>query len=457
MACLQVYPMGGHRVQTRSAPGVTAPGLAIRSPFAHDARVETSPDSTVRRSLDRDRIPILLLEGIHPRAVDAFRHEGYTRLDLHDTALAGDALAGRLADARILGVRSRTRVTREILDRAPRLIAIGCFCIGTDQVDLEAAEERGIPVFNAPFSNTRSVAELVVAEVVMLARRIPERNALAHRGVWAKSARGAHEVRGKCLGIVGYGHIGSQVGLLAEAMGMRVVFHDVVAKLALGNAAPTRTLDELLEQADHVTLHVPDTPQTRGMIGAVELGRMRPGAMLVNASRGSVVDLDALADALDDGRIGGAAIDVYPSEPRSADEEFVSPLRRFDNVLLTPHIGGSTQEAQENIGVEVAEKLIRYSDNGSTLSAVNFPEVALPEHPGKHRLLHIHRNRPGMLTKINEVFSAKDLNVTAQYLQTSPRIGYVVLDVEGVGPRDTRALRDELYAIEGTLRTRMLY
>lgn len=416
-----------------------------------------NPQPAARRSLDRDRIPVLLLEGVHPRAVDAFRTEGYTRLEEHAKALPEEVLAERLADVRILGIRSRTRVTREVLDRAPRLIAIGCFCIGTDQVDVEAAESRGIPVFNAPFSNTRSVAELVVAEVVMLARGIPERNALAHRGVWAKSARGAHEVRGKCLGIVGYGHIGSQVGLLAEAMGMRVVFHDVVPKLSLGNAVATRTLDELLDEADFVTLHVPDTPATRGMIGAAELGRVRPGAKLINASRGAVVDIDALAAALDDGRVGGAAIDVFPAEPKSAGDGFRSPLTRFDNVLLTPHIGGSTEEAQENIGVEVAEKLIRYSDNGSTLSAVNFPEVSLPEHPGQHRLLHIHRNRPGVLTRINEVFSRRDVNVTAQFLQTTPRIGYVVLDVDGVEPRDTRALRDELLAIEGTLRTRVLY
>jgi D-3-phosphoglycerate dehydrogenase len=344
-----------------------------------------------------------------------------------------------------------------VLQAAPRLIAVGCFCIGTNQVDLGAAEELGIPVFHAPFSNTRSVAELVLAEIVMLCRRIPERNALAHRGVWAKSASGANEVRGKCLGIVGYGHIGSQVGLLAEALGMRVVFHDIVSKLALGNAVAVGSLDELLAQADVVTLHVPETDATKWMIAGDEIARMRPGTMLINASRGSVVDIDALAAALESKQLSGAAIDVFPNEPKSGDEEFVSPLRRFDNVLLTPHVGGSTQEAQDSIGVEVAEKLIRYSNNGSTLSAVNFPEVSLPEHPGKSRILHIHRNRPGVLSSINEVFSRRCVNVAGQYLQTSPGIGYVVIDVEGVGRSDTRALRQELATIDGTVRTRILY
>ena len=410
-----------------------------------------------RLSLGREKIPIVLLEGVHPRARETFRADGYTTLDVHETALPDVRLDTVLRPARLVGIRSRTRLTREVLERAPGLIAIGCFCIGTNQVDLEAAEELGIPVFNAPFSNTRSVAELVLAEIVLLSRGIPERNALAHRGVWAKSAAGSHEVRGKCLGIVGYGHIGSQVGLLAEALGMRVVFYDIVGKLSLGNAVAVRSLDELLAQADVVTLHVPETPETRMLIGRAEFARMRPGAMLVNASRGTVVDIDALVEALDAKRVGGAAIDVFPSEPKSADEEFVSPLRRFDNVLLTPHVGGSTQEAQENIGLEVAEKLIRYSNNGSTLSAVNFPEVALPEHPGKHRILHIHRNRPGVLTRVNDVFSRRGANVAGQYLRTNSRIGYVVIDVEGVKRRDTRALSGELAAIDGTLRTRVLY
>jgi len=408
-------------------------------------------------SLDRDKIPVVLLEGVHSRAAATFRADGYTTVEIHDTALPEDILAERLSHARILGIRSRTRVTRDVLHRAPRLLAIGCFCIGVNQVDLEAAEELGIPVFNAPFSNTRSVAELVLAEIVMLCRRVAELNARAHRGVWDKSASGSHEVRGKCLGIVGYGHIGSQVGLLAEAFGMRVVFHDIVSKLSLGNAVAMRSLNEVLEQADVVTLHVPDTPRTRRMIGGEQLRCMRPGSMLINASRGTVVDIAALVEALDAGHLTGAAIDVFPTEPKSKTMEFHSPLRRFDNVILTPHIGGSTQEAQENIGLEVAEKLIRYSNNGSTLSAVNFPEVSLPEHSGQHRVLHIHHNRPGMLSKINEVFSSRGVNIAAQYLKTTPRTGYVVIDIDGVHRRDTRALRDELTAIDGTVRTRLLY
>ena len=410
-----------------------------------------------RLSLGRDKIPIVLLEGVHPRAIETFRADGYTAVDAHARALPEDRLGAALRKARLVGLRSRTKLTREILERAPRLIAIGCFCIGTNQVDLDAAEELGVPVFNAPFSNTRSVAELVLAEIVLLSRGVPERNALAHRGVWAKSADGSHEVRGKCLGIVGYGHIGSQVGLLAEALGMRVVFHDIVGKLSLGNAVAVRSLDDLLAQADVVTLHVPETPSTCGMIGRDEFARMRPGTMLINASRGTVVDVDGLVEALESKRVAGAALDVFPNEPKSADEEFVSPLRKFDNVILTPHVGGSTEEAQENIGLEVAEKLIRYSNNGSTLSAVNFPEVSLPEHPGKHRILHIHHNRPGVLSKINDVFSRRDVNIAGQYLQTSARIGYVVIDVEGIRRRDTRALREELAAIDGTLRTRVLY
>ncbi len=408
-------------------------------------------------SLDRAKIRVVLLEGVHPRAVELFRADGYTDVELHEKSLPEAELVERVRRAHLVGIRSRTLLTAEVLDRAERLIAIGCFCIGTNQVDLERAEHLGIPVFNAPFSNTRSVAELVLAEIVLLCRGIPQRNALAHRGVWRKSAKGSHEVRGKTLGIVGYGHIGTQVGLLAEALGMRVVYHDIVTKLALGNAVPVRSLDTLLSQSDVVTLHVPETPQTRRMIGRAQIAKMRAGAHLINASRGSVVDLDALASAIDAGKLAGAAIDVFPVEPGSNDEEFLSPLRRFDNVILTPHVGGSTEEAQENIGLEVAEKLIRYSNNGSTLTSVNFPEVSLPEHPGQHRLLHIHHNRPGMLSRINDVFSKRRINIAAQFLQTTPRIGYVVIDVEGNGRRESRALRAELAAIEGTIRTRILY
>lgn len=408
-------------------------------------------------SLDRGKIRVLLLEGIHARAVEAFTSEGYTSLDRHDRALSGAALADRLRGVHILGIRSRTEVTADVLDRADKLIAIGCFGIGTDQVDLGAAKMRGIPVFNAPFSNTRSVAELVIGEIIALARGLPERSAAAHRGKWMKAVGGSTEVRGKCLGIVGYGHIGTQVGLLAEALGMRVVYYDIEAKLALGNASPAASLDDLLARADVVTLHVPETPRTTRLIGEAQLARMPRGAKLINASRGTVVDIDALAQALRSGQVGGAAIDVFPHEPGSNDEEFTSPLRGLDNVLLTPHIGGSTLEAQENIGVEVAAKLVKYSDNGSTVTSVNFPEVALPEHSGKHRILHIHRNQPGMLAQVNAVFSSARINIASQYLETDPEIGYAVIDIDGADRPMSAALRRELDAIEGTIRTRILY
>jgi D-3-phosphoglycerate dehydrogenase len=408
-------------------------------------------------SLEKSRIRILLLEGIHQSAVDVFRADGYTSIDRHDGAIAGDELAERLRGVHILGIRSRTEVTERALDRADKLIAIGCFGIGTDQVDLGAAEIRGIPVFNAPFSNTRSVAELVLGEIIALCRGLAERNAAAHRGQWVKAVAGATEVRGKTLGIVGYGHIGTQVGLLAEAVGMRVVYFDIEAKLALGNASAAPSLDALLERADIVTLHVPETPGTRHLIGAPQLARMRRGAKLINASRGTVVDIDALAAALGSGHLAGAAIDVFPEEPGSNEQEFISPLRGFDNVLLTPHIGGSTLEAQANIGTELASKLVKYSDNGSTVTAVNFPEVALPAHAGKHRVLHIHRNRPGMLAQVNRVFSEARINIASQYLETDRVIGYAVIDIDGAERPVSQAIRRELDAIDGTIRTRILY
>ena len=405
-------------------------------------------------SLGKDKIKVVLLEGVHQTAVDAFNADGYTQLVTVKKSLPDDELRALIADAHIVGIRSRTQLTDAVLEDAKKLMAIGCFCIGTNQVDLNSAARRGIPVFNAPFSNTRSVAELVIAETVMLMRGIPQRSALAHRGGWLKSADGSFEVRGKTLGIVGYGHIGTQVGILAEGMGMRVIFHDIETKLPLGNARPADSLAALLGEADVVTLHVPETPQTQDMIGAAELARMKAGAHLINASRGTVVDIDALAAALRSQHLAGAAIDVFPKEPKGNDDEFVSPLRGLDNVILTPHIGGSTAEAQANIGAEVAAKLIRYSNNGSTLSAVNFPEVSLPAHPGKARLLHIHRNRPGVLTAINEAFSQLGINIAAQYLQTSADIGYVVIDTDAEAP--TAAL-EALQQIDGTLRCRVLY
>ena len=410
----------------------------------------------MKTSFPKQDIRVLLLEGVSQSAVESFRQAGYSQVEVHPKALPENELKARLAETHIVGIRSRTQLTAEVLTHARRLIAVGCFCIGTNQVELAAARRLGVPVFNAPYSNTRSVAELVVAEAVMLLRGIPQKNASCHRGGWSKSAAASYEARGKVLGIIGYGHIGTQVGVLAEGMGMRVIFHDIEAKLVLGNARAAASLDELLESADVVTLHVPDTSATRLMIGAEQLARMRRGSLLINASRGSVVDIDALAAALFRGHLAGAAVDVFPSEPKGNDDAFVSPLVGMDNVILTPHIGGSTLEAQDNIGIEVASKLVRYSDNGSTLSAVNFPEVSLPEHPRSRRLLHIHRNVPGTLSRINELFSAGNINIDAQFLQTDAEVGYVVIDVSADAAQ-AQALKERMATIPGTLRTRVLY
>jgi D-3-phosphoglycerate dehydrogenase / 2-oxoglutarate reductase len=399
-------------------------------------------------------LSVVLLEGIHTTAVEALRRAGYAHIHEYPKALEGDALLEAVRGAHFLGIRSRSRLSEEILAGAPYLRAIGCFCIGTNQVDLSAARQRGIPVFNAPFSNTRSVAELVLAESVMLLRDIPAKNASAHRGGWQKSASGAFEVRGKHLGIVGYGHIGSQVGILAEALGMRVFYHDVTAQLSLGNATSMPTLRSLLETADVVTLHVPGAPDTVNLIGADEIAQMRDGAALINASRGNVVDIEALAAALEAGRLGGAALDVFPVEPKSNKDAFESPLRKFDNVILTPHVGGSTEEAQESIGVEVADKLVRYQANGSTLSAVNFPEVSLPIHRGTYRLLHVHRNQPGVLAQIHRIFSERGINIAGEYLQTDDVLGYVVIDFDISAEFDTARL-DQLKRIDGTLSARI--
>jgi len=396
----------------------------------------------------------VLLEGIHPSAVEALQRDGYTHVVTHAKALAGDELQAAIADAHFLGIRSRTQLSAEVLQRAPQLAAIGCFCIGTNQVDLKAAMRLGIPVFNAPFSNTRSVAELVLAQIIMLMRGIPEKNSALHRGGWVKSAAHSYEVRGKTLGIVGYGHIGTQIGVLAEQLGMQVIFRDIEAKLPLGNAREMASLDALLAAADVVSLHVPETTQTQNLIGAAQLARMKRGSHLINASRGTVVDIDALAAALESRHLHGAAIDVFPVEPQGNDSVFTSPLTRFDNVMLTPHIGGSTSEAQVNIGKEVAAKLIRYGSNGSTTSAVNFPEVALPEHTGCSRLLHIHRNVPGVLAHVNERLSAAGINIAAQYLSTSAEVGYVVIDVDSAA---SQAALAELNAVPATIRCRILY
>ena len=379
-------------------------------------------------SLDKSKIKFLLLEGIHEQAVELIQGHGYPEVELLRRAMTGNELVDALRGVHFLGIRSRSQVTADIVAAADRLTAIGCFCIGTNQVDLQAAARSGVPVFNAPFSNTRSVAELALAEIIMLMRGIPRRNAAAHRGEWIKSATRSHEIRGKTLGIVGYGHIGSQLGIMAESMGMNVVFYDIEHKLPLGNASSFSSQFELL--------------------------RERPGSYLINASRGHVVDIDALADSLENGHIGGAAIDVFPSEPGSNQDTFVSRLRGMDNVLLTPHIGGSTLEAQENIALEVAGKLVKYSDNGTTRSAVNFPQVSLPDHENASRILHIHRNEPGVLQRINTVFSGHAVNIASQYLDTSKDIGYVVMDIE---TDDPLSLMRELREIPATIRARILH
>lgn len=409
---------------------------------------------TAKFSLDKDKIKVLLLEGVHPNTVETFRGAGYTSVEYLKTSLSEEELIEQIRDVHFIGLRSRTQITDKVLDAANRLVAIGCFCIGTNQVDLDAAQIRGIPVFNAPFSNTRSVAELVLGEILLLLRGIPEKNAKCHRGVWEKLANRAVEARGKKLGIIGYGHIGTQLGIIAESIGMKVYYYDIENKLSLGNAIQVPNMVELLNMSDVISLHVPETASTKDLIGAEQLRMMKPGAILINAARGTVVDIDALADVLKSGHLSGAAIDVFPIEPKSNDEEFQSPLRGLDNVILTPHIGGTTHEAQENIGLEVANKLVKYSDNGSTLSAVNFPEVSLPGHKGSSRLLHIHRNQPGVMNQINQIFAEEGINIAGQYLQTSSHIGYVVIDVET--EHSEKALA-KLKEINGTIRARILH
>ena len=411
---------------------------------------------TPRYSLSKDKVRVLLLEGISQTAVDLFTQAGYTNVTRLKTALDGEKLVEALQGTHILGIRSRTQMTREMVAAADRLMAVGCFSVGTNQIDLDAAREIGVPVFNAPFSNTRSVAELVIGEIVMLLRRVLPRSNAAHTGGWDKSATLSHEVRGKVLGIVGYGNIGTQLSNLAEAMGMRVIYFDTSDKLRHGNTDPVETLRELLAQSDVVSLHVPENPSTQNMIGEAEIRAMKPGAYLINNSRGTVVDLDALARALKDGHLHGAAVDVFPREPGSNAERFASPLQGLDNVILTPHVGGSTLEAQERIGAEVARKLIEYSDGGSTVGAVNFPQVQLPPRPNGTRFIHVHENLPGMLRRINEVFSSQDINITGQFLQTDGDVGYVVVEAVDLGER-SEGLLEQLRAIPGTMRARLVY
>jgi len=407
-----------------------------------------------KTSLNKSHIKFLLLEGIHSSAIKVLQSAGYSNIESISGALDGQALLDKIADAHFIGIRSRTQLTADVFAHAHKLSAVGCFCIGTNQVDLNAARELGIAVFNAPYSNTRSVAELVLAEAILLLRGVPEKSAVAHRGGWLKSADNSYEIRGKTLGIVGYGSIGTQLSVLAEGLGMKVVFYDVVTKLALGNAHQIADLHELLAKSDVVSLHVPELPSTQWMISAAQIAAMKPGSVLINASRGTVVEIEPLAEALKAKKLLGAAIDVFPTEPSSNKEAFESPLRGLDNVILTPHVGGSTIEAQENIGIEVAEKLVKYSDNGTSISSVNFPEVALPAHPGKHRLLHIHRNVPGVLQQINTVFGANHINIASQYLQTHGDIGYVVIDIDAAHSDVALA---KLADVTGTIRSRVLF
>jgi len=413
-----------------------------------------APSAPQDKSLEKSKIKFLLLEGVHPSAVDTLKRAGYDNIESHKKALPPAELKAAIASAHFVGIRSRSQLTDDVFESAKKLVAVGCFCIGTNQIDMDAATRHGVVVFNAPFSNTRSVAELVIAEAILLLRGVAEKNAAAHRGQWLKTAVNSFEIRGKKLGIIGYGNIGMQLGVIAEGLGMQVQFYDVTNKLPLGNARQIPSLNQLLADSDVVSLHVPQSASTQNMIGEDQLAHMKPGGILINASRGTVVDIDALAASLESGALGGAGIDVFPEEPRSNEDEFISPLRRFDNTLLTPHIGGSTVEAQENIGMEVAEKLAHYSDNGTTTSSVNFPGVSLPEHAGCHRLLHIHHNVPGIMSAINNVFSQNNLNVSAQYLQTNDAIGYVVIDIDA---EYSDLALNKLSAIDGTVRSRVLF
>ncbi|EFL78849.1 phosphoglycerate dehydrogenase [Actinobacillus pleuropneumoniae] len=404
--------------------------------------------------IDKSKIKFLLLEGVHQNALDVLQAAGYTNIEYHKKALDGEELINAIKDAHFVGLRSRTYLTKEVLSHAKNLVSIGCFCIGTNQVDLKEAKRLGIPVFNAPFSNTRSVAELVLAEIILLMRQVPKANAEVHRGVWNKSAAGSNEVRGKKLGIVGYGHIGSQLSVMAESIGMQVYFYDIENKLPLGNAQQIASLNELLAGCDAISLHVPENASTKNLMNADRIAQLKEDSVLINAARGTVVDIDALAARLAQGTLRGAAIDVFPEEPASINDPFESPLRQFDNVILTPHIGGSTAEAQANIGTEVANKFVKYAENGSTLSAVNFPEVSLPIlHSDAKRLLHIHENRPGILNKINQVFVDGNVNIAGQYLQTDPNIGYVVIDVE---LDDASEALERLQQIDGTIKARVI-
>lgn len=406
-------------------------------------------------SLSKDKIKILLLEAIHENSVKFLVENNYTNVEYLNCSLEKDELIEKIKDVHMVGIRSRTYITKEVLQHANNLIAVGCFSIGTNQVDLHSAKLKGIPVFNAPFSNTRSVAELVISEIVMLLRRIPEKNAAAHQGKWLKEASASYEIRGKNLGIIGYGHIGSQVSILAENMGMNIYYYDIEKKLSLGNAKECTSLKELLKLSDIVTIHVPETELTKNMIGKNEIALMKKGACIINASRGSVINIEHLTEALKSQKLNGAAIDVYPQEPVSTNEPFRSPLQNLPNVILTPHIGGSTMEAQANIAIEVSEKLINYSNIGTTVGATNFVEVSLPPNVSKQRFLHIHKNKPGVMNKIAALFTSRKINIASQYLQTDPDIGYVIIDIDS--KLEATEILKELKSIPHTIKARMLF
>jgi D-3-phosphoglycerate dehydrogenase len=405
-------------------------------------------------SYPKEKINILLLENISEKAVANIKEHGYVSVKKLSGALSEEELIREIKDVHLLGIRSKTQITQNVLDAANKLQAIGCFCIGVNQVNLKAATSKGVVVFNAPYSNTRSVAELVIGLSILLIRRIIDKNKAAHEGIWMKEAKGSYELRGKTLGIVGYGNIGSQVSVLAESLGMKVIYYDVVTKLPLGNAQQVRSLKDLLAQSDVVTLHVPETAQTKNLINKTTIKHFKKGAILLNYARGEVVDLDVLRKALLDGHVSGAAVDVFPWEPEKNGDRFQTPLQDLPNVILTPHIGGSTEEAQENIGEDVSNKLVQYLERGITIGSHTVPELALPQQEGTHRILHIHRNVPGVLSEINTELSKHKINILGQYLKTNEQIGYVVLDVDKALSKKAVQLLKE---VKETIKVRMVY
>jgi D-3-phosphoglycerate dehydrogenase / 2-oxoglutarate reductase len=410
--------------------------------------------NTMATSYPKEKIKVLLLENISDKAVKNFISNGYTNVEKLTKALPEDELVKKIKDVHLVGIRSKTQITSRVLEAAEKLQAIGCFCIGTNQVNLVEATQRGVAVFNAPYSNTRSVAELVIAASILLIRKILDKSVAAHKGGWLKDASGSHELRGKTLGIIGYGNIGAQVSVLAEAMGMKVIFYDIETKLPMGNARDTKSLKELMSEADVVTLHVPETPQTKNLINKTNLKYCKKGAIIINYARGEVMDLDALRKGIEAGQIGGAAVDVFPVEPEKNGDIFSSPLQGLPNVLLTPHIGGSTEEAQQNIGEDVSAKLLNYLEKGMSWGSHTVPALSLPPHEGAHRILHIHKNVPGVLSQINGQLSKNKINIVGQYLKTNDEIGYVVLDVD---KRLSKEATELLKKVPNTIKVRLLY